>query len=367
MSEAKSVCIIGAGLSGLTCGAKLARAGLAVSIVEENAAAGGMLSVARIGREYLELLPHHLRKSDKALLSLARDMGVNDKIEWFDTTWYGKAAHKKVGYFTEGFKCLITSLMQEITDFGGKIAFSETVTEILKRPDGKFETVCVLNNSVTHSIVSDFVVFTGSCRTFSNVSHGLPIDMDTRDSIMNISYSACITVMLMLKKRHSEVYFQSMNIPEDFPFSRIVNHSNCFGLRGYGGSIVYLTGDCQVSDDIWIEDDAAIMELYFKGFRKLYSGIRRSDIKAWRVTKTRYANFGQYPARDLSNPCDNVYVCAAALTKYATHEAPASRMNAVVSLASSIAAQIKEKAGEDSKSTVTPIVTDKTDAQKEVR
>ena len=58
----KSVCIIGSGLSGLTCGMYLARAGFNVSVVEELTSPGGLLSYTRIGREYLELLPHHIRK-----------------------------------------------------------------------------------------------------------------------------------------------------------------------------------------------------------------------------------------------------------------------------------------------------------------
>ena len=99
----KTVCIVGSGLSGLTCGMRLAKAGFHVSIVEELASPGGLLAYTRIGREYLELLPHHLRKSDKALLSLAREMGVEDKIHWYDSTWAGRASHRKVGYFDGGF------------------------------------------------------------------------------------------------------------------------------------------------------------------------------------------------------------------------------------------------------------------------
>ena len=91
VDEKKTVCIIGSGLSGLTCGMKLAKAGFNVTVVEELASPGGLLAYTRIGREYLELLPHHLRKSDKALLALSKEMGVDDKIGWFDSAWSGKA------------------------------------------------------------------------------------------------------------------------------------------------------------------------------------------------------------------------------------------------------------------------------------
>ena len=108
IDETKSVCIIGSGLSGLTCGMKLAKAGFNVTVVEELASPGGLLAYTRIGREYLELLPHHLRKSDKSLLALSKEMGVEDKITWFDSAWSGKASHRKVGYYEGGFACLIS-------------------------------------------------------------------------------------------------------------------------------------------------------------------------------------------------------------------------------------------------------------------
>ena len=92
LDESKTVCIIGSGLSGLTCGMRLAKAGFNVTVVEELASPGGLLAYTRIGREYLELLPHHLRKSDKALLALSKEMGVDDKIEWYDSAWSGKAS-----------------------------------------------------------------------------------------------------------------------------------------------------------------------------------------------------------------------------------------------------------------------------------
>ncbi len=363
----KSVCIIGAGLSGLTCGARLANAGFDVIVIEENTSPGGLLSVTRIGNEYLELVPHHLRKSDKALLALIRDMKVSNKVEWFDTTWYGKAAHRKVGYFTEGFVSLTRSLMQEITDHGGKLMFSETVTEIQKEEDGRYNTVCVMSDSTVHNHVTDIVIFTGSTRTFANVAHGLPIDMDMRDSIMDITYTASITTLLVLKKKFTEVYYQGVKIPEDSPFSRIVNHSNCFGPRGYGGNVVYLTGECLVSDPIWIEDDATIMSDFFTSFRHMYPTVRKSDIKAWRVTKTRYAGFGKYPAQDLSNPLEGLYVCAPALTKFGTQDEPANRMDPTVALANNICNKITEsyRIAEDTttESIVTPITGSVSDAK----
>ena len=340
IDETKSVCIIGSGLSGLTCGMKLAKAGFNVTVVEELASPGGLLAYTRIGREYLELLPHHLRKSDKSLLALSKEMGVEDKITWFDSAWSGKASHRKVGYYEGGFACLISSLMQGITDNGGHIYYSTTVAEIARLGSGMYRTSCILSNSTRVVIDSAYVIFTGSCRTFINVSHGLPIAMDDRDILMNVTYSAKITAMMIMKHEISQMFYQVPPKDSGLPFKAIINHSSAFGERNYGGAVVYLVGSCSITDELWIDSDSDIMLKYFAGLRKLYPSLRKSDVKSWRLTKTRYAQTSQYPEIDLTNPCENLYVCSTGLTKFATSETPENHMDSVVSLAGKISSEI---------------------------
>ena len=319
---------------------KLAKAGFNVTVVEELASPGGLLAYTRIGREYLELLPHHLRKSDKALLALSKEMGVEDKINWFDSAWSGKASHRKVGYYDGGFACLISSLMQEITDNGGHIYYSTTVAEIARLGSGMYRTSCILSNSTRVVIDSAYVVFTGSCRTFVNVSHGLPIAMDDRDILMNVTYSAKITAMMVMKHELSQMFYQVPPKDSGLPFKAIINHTSAFGERNYGGHVVYLVGSCSITDSLWIDSDANIMLKYFAGLRKLYPSLRKSDVKSWRLTKTRYALTSQYPEIDLTNPCENLYVCSTGLTKYATNDTPENHMDSVVALAGKISSEI---------------------------
>lgn len=340
LDKKKTVCIIGSGLSGLVCGMRLVKAGFNVTIVEELVSPGGLLAYTRIGREYLELLPHHLRKSDKALLALSKEMGVDDKINWFDSAWSGKASHRKVGYYDGGFACLISSLMQAITDNGGQIYYSTTVAEISRLASGMYRTSCILSNSTRVVFDSTYVIFTGSCRTFINVSHGLPIPMDDRDILMNITYSTKISAMMVLKHELSQMFYQVPPKDSGLPFNAIINHTGAFGERGYGGSVVYLVGTCSITDPLWIGSDAEIMLKYFTGLRKLYPSLRKTDIKSWRLTKTRYATTSQYPEIDLSNPCENLYVCSTGLTKFATTDIPENRMDSVVSLAGRISSDI---------------------------
>ena len=336
----RSVCVIGAGLSGLVCAMRLARAGFKVQVIEELSYPGGLLASRRIGREYLELLPHHLRKTDKHLLALSRDLGIQNDIEWFDSFWHGLASRKKLGYFTNGFSTLINRLLQEIIDNQGNIYYSTTVAEITDNGtgDGRYCTSCVLSNSSRVDFVSDYVVFTGSCRTFVNSSYGLPITINVRDQLMNVTYKSEFCLLMVLKSKSSDVYYRK--VTEDLPFSRIVNHSNSFGLRAYGGNVVYLVGTCSISDPLWVEDESKIKDVYFNAYRKLFPGIAKNDLRAWRLTKIRYAVSERFPDTDLTNPCDNIYICSSALVKDNASALPENRMDGVVALANSIAEQI---------------------------
>ncbi|HOO48975.1 MAG: FAD-dependent oxidoreductase [Saccharofermentanaceae bacterium] len=334
-----SVCIVGTGLSGLICGMRLTKSGYTVHIVEEVTYPGGLLASAKIGNEYLERLPHHLRKTDHALLALVKEVGLSDKLEWFNSYWHGHASGRKIGYFASGFASLINMLIQDITDNGGKISYSCTVAELTKDPTtNTFKTTCVLSDSNRVSIESDYVIFTGSCRPFVNVCHGLPIEMNVRDQLMNVTYKPQISLLMVLKKQVSEVYYRSA---KDSPFQKVINHSLCFGTRGYGGNVVYLVGECAISDPLWIEDEATIMKYYFTSFRKLYPTLRETDIKSWRLTKVRYARFDSFPEMDLSAPMENLFLCSSGLSKYATTDEPANRMESVVALANSIVAKIE--------------------------
>lgn len=346
------VTIIGAGLSGLLCGMRLAKAGFDVVILEELTYPGGLLASTHIGSEYIELLPHHFRRTDKALTAVTKELGIDNKIKWYDGFWYGRASRKKIGYFEGGFATLINLIITNITDNGGKIFYSASVSEITQKEDGSYVTSCVLSDSRKYEVESRYVIFTGSCRTFVNVSHGLPMSMNTRDQLMNLTYQSRICLMMVLKKLPSDAYIQrKFPTKTDTPFARIVNHSACFTDRNYGGQVLYLVGKCQISDPLWVESDQKVMEEYFSAYRKLYPLIKKSDLKSWRLTKVRYAVSDHYPDTDLTEPLENVYVCSSALTSFATGSEPENRMDSIAALANDISARLiaKEKSTNEHK------------------
>lgn len=73
------VAIVGAGISGLTCGYELKRAGLKIVIIEASHVGGAMRS-QRIGPYLLESGPNSLRGNSKELIDLIRNLGLDDQV-----------------------------------------------------------------------------------------------------------------------------------------------------------------------------------------------------------------------------------------------------------------------------------------------
>lgn len=353
------VTIIGAGLSGLVCGMRLSKAGFEVEILESLNTPGGMIASARRGAEYIELIPHHLRRTDRALLSLSKELGLDSKIKWYDSFWYGRASRKKLGYFDGGFATLINVLLLEITDNGGRITYSASVSEITKTDSG-YKTSAILSDNQKYEIYSDYVIFTGSARSFVNVSHGLPISMNIRDQLMNVTYTSKMCLALLVKKLPNDAYIQKkFSTQTALPFEIVVNHSACFNDRSYGGEVIYIVGSCSISDPLWVASDADVMNEYVTAYRKIYPLIRKSDIKSWRLTKIRYAVSDAYPNQDLTQPLEDIYVCSSALTHNGVTTQPENRMDGVVSLANNICSRIilkeEQKANEHEETIITAI------------
>lgn len=83
--ELKTVCVIGAGLTGLVAAYRLAGQGHAVILLESTLEAGGMVSAFPLGRTRLEHIYHHSFTSDRDLIALARELGLGDAFSYHET------------------------------------------------------------------------------------------------------------------------------------------------------------------------------------------------------------------------------------------------------------------------------------------
>lgn len=341
MPNRPSICIIGAGLTGLVCARRLAQNGFRVQVVEQHSTPGGMLSSVRIGHEYIELIPHHIRKSDRNVVSLLKELGLHEDISWYDSYWYGRAGRKKLGYPEKGFHTLISALSQEITDQGGIVYYGYTVMDIdvTNDPRRQYHVSCVLSDCTTIVLDADIVLFTGSCRNLAHITHSLDLPTDFRDPLMDITYKANMSLLLVMKSQFTGCF--SRPFGDDFPFQRIIQHTNLVGERRYGGHILYLCGSFQTSHPMWTQSDADVFKTFLKHLQKLNPATVRSDIKTWRLTRTRYALPTSSPELPLRTPLPGLFLCSLAMVSEIREKAE-YRMDPTVALANETARIIEE-------------------------
>ena len=352
MQDKASICVIGAGLSGLVAAWELSRRGFNVQVVEQHSTAGGMLASMRLGHEYIELLPHHVRKSDRSVTGLLKELGLTDELEWFDSYWYGRVGRKKLGYPDKGFHSLVSALCQEITDCGGLIHYGYTVMDIcnLQSPDklssvsgnlsGKYQISCVLSDCTTLVLETDYVLYTASCRNFAHITHDLVMPTDYRDALMDVTYKADMCLLMLTKTQLNGCF--SRPIALNAPFQRMIEHTNLVGARKYGGPVVYLSGSFSTSHPLWTQSDAEVFREFFKHLQLLNPSITRDDIKTWRLTRTRYATPLSNPGMDLFSPTEGLYVSSMAMVGDPADSTSEYRMDSCISLARQTAKRIDE-------------------------
>ncbi len=74
--------VLGGGALGLMTAYRLAQAGQAVMIFEQEPLAGGLASGFKIGDVWLEKFYHHLFQSDTTAIATIQELGLGDRLEW---------------------------------------------------------------------------------------------------------------------------------------------------------------------------------------------------------------------------------------------------------------------------------------------
>jgi len=386
------VCIIGAGLTGLTAAYRLVCLGYQVTVIECTMTSGGMVSSFPMGWEKIEHIYHHIFPSDQYIKSLAEELAVDDQIQWFEpldaiymrkqfypfsspmdllrftpipfierirtglsimrakkekslealesktarewllkesgprafdslwgpllrskfddeadkvsSTWIwnkfkliGNSRVKfmrkeSFGYMNGGFGTLVDALTKAIQSKGGTIRYGYTALSITKEfstlPEKKvFNVSCILDDCSSVSLESDSVIATLSGIRFANMTKDLELPPSYLMKTLELKYKGDLCLVLRLKKSLSPYYWTTVCDP--LPFVVVIEHTNMTSLRKYGGHVVYLSRYVDISDSLWTQTDSDIYKLFCKGLSEMYPDFKTSDVKDWRLTRTRYA------------------------------------------------------------------------------
>jgi protoporphyrinogen oxidase len=117
MSAPQKILIVGGGFTGLTAALRLAAdKNLAITLVESSPQLGGLAAGFPLGGTSLEKTYHHLFLTDTSILNLARELGLQDKLMWCDSS---------VGIFRDGrihaFKTPLDLLRFSPCSFFGRV------------------------------------------------------------------------------------------------------------------------------------------------------------------------------------------------------------------------------------------------------
>lgn len=82
----KKIAIIGAGYTGLIAALKLAQAGYSVKVLERGPIVGGLASGFKVEGASLERGYHHLFKSDRYIIAMAKELGISNKLKWYESS-----------------------------------------------------------------------------------------------------------------------------------------------------------------------------------------------------------------------------------------------------------------------------------------
>lgn len=388
--SAKHVCVIGAGLTGLTVAYRLSKQGFKVTVLESTLEAGGMVSSFSIGREKIEHIYHHIFTSDSYVADLSEELGVDGDISWYephdalymnktlypfsspadlirfrpipfierirtglavlkakkvndiselermtasewlirnsgqkayDSLWKpllrskfdndaskvsavwiwnkfklrgnsrGRSATKEMlGYMEGSFRGLIEALVKGIQSNGGSINYGYTVFGITKSRIGNdvsFNLTCMLEDCSSVVVHADSVAATVSSSRFAAMTGELGLPQDYIRKAAGVKYKGDLCMIMRLRRSLSPYYWTT--VCDNLPFVVVVEHTNLTSLRKYGGHIVYLSRYLDITEPLWIQSDSEIYKLFCKGLAEMYPDFRISDVKDWRLTRTRYA------------------------------------------------------------------------------
>jgi protoporphyrinogen oxidase len=79
----KHVAIIGGGAGGLTAALRFLQNDVRVTVIEQSPKLGGLAGSINISGTPLELFYHHIFASDKAIINLIDELGLNDKLKFY--------------------------------------------------------------------------------------------------------------------------------------------------------------------------------------------------------------------------------------------------------------------------------------------
>lgn len=339
----KKIAIIGAGMTGLVAGYELTKQGQKVTIFEKGNEIGGLMGGFKINGNSLEKTYHHIFKTDNYIISLIKELGLEDKLKWYPekmAIYYKQQVYPFMGA-VDLLKFKPLDLLSKIRlglvkiwlekDNNWKKYESVTADEWMKKwcgqkayeviwepllkgkfadkyreismawlwarihtransegklgyLDGGFQQIAdELAKRITESggeiKLNTEVDFKKAEKDFDKIIY--------TGAIKGVEYLGAICVVFTSNQSLSPYYWHNINDTES-PFVAFIQHTNLVDKKNYGNENVYYLGKYLANDQLE-EKDENIKKKYFDYLQKIFPKFDKKQVEKTWVFKLKNA------------------------------------------------------------------------------
>ncbi len=337
----KKIAIIGGGLGGLSLGYYLSKEKNKVTIFEKEDFLGGLVGGFKMEGENLEKLYHHFFKTDKDLINLLKEVGLEEKIIWnksstglywkskmypfngamdllkfkplclmdkfrmgvaalylgFDNNWQKYENKTAVEWVKKwmgknGYEVVWKPLLQgKFHKYYKDISMAwlwarihtrgnsknEKGEEVLGYIDGGFEKLVERLAELIKKSGGE-IKLSNEVKKIKDLERVFDVVIDTRPD-KDIAYLAAVDVVFSSDQNLSKFYWHNINDPQS-PFIAFIQHTNLVGTKNYQGKNIYYLGTYVPQDHKFLKiEEKELIDQWFDYLKKIFPKFDKNLVK----------------------------------------------------------------------------------------
>ena len=181
-----------------------------------------------------------------------------------------------LGYPMGSFGEIIDRLALKITQNGGVIHTSATVSQIVESRGSATSLDVTLHDSASERRDYDAIVATTPSYVFSRLAPPMPEIYQSK--LDNIDYLSAVLMILVMDRPFTDKYW--LNIADrTMPFVALIEHTNLIPRKLYGGKhILYVSNYPSRSSELYMKSPEELIDLFVPHLKKINPGFDRSHI-----------------------------------------------------------------------------------------
>ena len=181
-----------------------------------------------------------------------------------------------LGYPMGSFGEIIDRLALKITQNGGVIHTSATVSQIVESRGSATSLDVTLHDSASERRDYDAIVATTPSYVFSRLAPPMPEIYQSK--LDNIDYLSAVLMILVMDRPFTDKYW--LNIADrTMPFVALIEHTNLIPRELYGGKhILYVSNYPSRSSELYMKSPEELIDLFVPHLKKINPGFDQSHI-----------------------------------------------------------------------------------------